>query len=482
MEYDVKKETAGRQVADWLQLPYHVRHEVVCGLFEQAADETIDELLALVKAPEGLGVYASIGPNYHYAIFGRDSLEVAEDLVAIRPQLSREILLSLAALMGREHNNHREEERGKIIHEYRARQFGSISISAAAEAVFERLAPRWGGDERQMRYYGSIDATPLFVRTLGAYVALHGTDILEEELPEADGGSATLRELAHRSVTWLADKLEASEWSLLEFHRFNPLGLPYQAWKDSETSYLHHNGIPANADEGIASAEVQGLAYDALQAGVEHLATSSEEAEKWSQLARQLQQETVRRLWMPEAQFFAIGLDRDPATGQPRRIETLTSNAGALLDSQLLLELPVSERHCYVPPLVERLVSDDFMTEAGVRCRSLWDEQQLKRGADYHGSLVTWPKESYDIAKGLERHGYSDDARRLRGRLRAAFERSAEFREFYFVKPSGAVKYHYRTDHPEEPHFEDDGAVDSPEPCQAWSLSAAIAIARHTRP
>lgn len=479
MEYDANIATTIESPEHWQTLPRETRQEIVRSLFDTKDDAIIDSLLSLIKAPNGLGVYASIGPSYHYAIFGRDSLEVAEDLLDIRPDLSREIILAISSMIGRNHHEATEEEKGKIAHEYRARRFGDVAISASADQIFEELSSRRGVTGHELQYYGTVDATPLFVRTAARYCYAHGMEALDETVIDRRGVESSLRQNVRSAVEWVVSKIEESPWSLLEFKRITPLGEPYQTWKDSKTSYLHHDGTPANPEGGIASIEVQGLAYDALLVGAELVAIDEREARYWRQLASRVQRQTVDLLWNDDDRFFVIGLDRSPDDNQMRQIRTMTSNAGAMLDSGILIDLPEEERRRYVQPVVERLMSDDFLTDAGVRCRSLSDEKRIRHGADYHGSLVTWPKETYDIIKGFKRHGYVEEARPLQERLRRSFEKSGEFREFYYVKPDGRVKYHYRQEDPEEPQFIEDGAVDTPEPCQAWSLSAAIAIAYH---
>lgn len=480
LEHDANIAATFESPEQWQALPRETRQEVIRTLFATKGDDIIDALLALIKAPDSLGVYASVGPNYRYAIFGRDSLEVAEDLIDVRPALSREIILAIASMSGRFKDSSSEEEKGKIVHEYRARRFGGTAISHSAGQILDELSMAWGGTSDELRYYGSVDATPLFVRTVARYCESHDKELLDELVTDRYGVESSLRDNVRSAVEWVVGKVENSSWSLLEFQRLNPLGQPNQSWKDSKTSYLHYDGTPANADGGIASIEVQGLAYDALLAGAELVALDESEERYWRKLARTVQQQTIDHLWSDEDQFFVIGLDRSPEDGTSRQIRTITSNVAATLDSGIFLDLPDEQRLRYVEAIVERTMGEDFLTSAGIRCRSLSDERRLKKGADYHGALVTWPKETYDIIKGLKRHGYVEQAQLLQSKLRTTFETSGEFREFYYVKPDGDVKHYYRTEHPNEPQFYEDGAVDTPEPCQAWSLSAAVAIAHQS--
>ncbi len=437
----------------------------------QLADIALEKL-SLIRAPRGYGVYASAGAKYQFAVFGRDSLEVGEDLLFADQPLCKEILLAVARLQGQKLHVANEEEPGKIHHEYRAISLNGMPISRIAKLILDYLSSRWGGDVDGLRYYGSVDSTPLFVRLVGRYVAEYGPEILEEIVIDRHGRRRPMRDHVRAAAEWVRHRVEDSSWQLLEFQRFNPKGLPYQAWKDSETGYLHTDGTRANADGGIASIEVQGYAYDALVTASNLVALDNDDAEKYRQSAQKLQSQTLKLLWMDGKQpFFAIGLDRD-GTGQARQIQTYTSNSAAVLDSGLLLDLPDATRAKYVDPIVDMIMSNEFLTDVGIRTRAL-RHTSLINFPDYHGSLVSWPKDTYDIAKGLRRHGFEVSATKLEDCLLAATDRSSEFYEFYYIDHEGNVEYRYgshvRT-------VESSGKVNVPEPSQAWTISAIISI------
>jgi glycogen debranching enzyme len=458
----------------WPTLPREQRQAIVS---QAIASPNLlqDQLLSLIRAEPGFGVYASLGPNYQCAIFGRDSLEFGEDIIDFYPQLTREILIAVARLQGWHHDEQSEQEVGKIHHEYRARQFNGVQVSDVAMQVFERLSPQWGGNDQELCYYGSVDTTPLFLRLLHQYVREHDPAFLDEIVTDHHDEKLTMRHHARLAAEWLRNHVSASEWGLLEYRRLNPMGLPNQAWKDSEVGYLHLDGSRANADGGIASIEVQGYAYDGLHAAADLVAADEQEAAYLRQLAGELQRQTLERLWMEEEQFFAMGLDRDES-GSARQIKTMTSNGAAVLDSKLLLDLSDETRLKLVNAIGRTIVSPDFLTDVGIRTRAL-KHVDLIDFADYHGSQVSWPKETYDIVKGMRRHGYDTVASELENRLLAAAEKSGEFYEFYYVSREGKVKYHYRNEHPDEPQFHELGVALLPEPGQAWTMSAILAIA-----
>jgi len=434
--------------------------------------ELAKKCLMAIKAPAGFGIYASTGHNYQYAIFGRDSLEVGQDILFSNGELVREILIFLARLQGMGSNNLNEEELGKIHHEYRFTKMGDTIVSDESKKIIKRLSTIWGGEDGKFCYFGSIDSTPLFVRLAGLYVMEYGAEILNEQITDIHGNNNTFINHVRLAAEWVKDKVESSPWSLLEFKRANPKGLPYQAWKDSNTGYLHLDGVPANFSNGIASIEVQGYAYDALVTTSKLFAKSADESKQYRDLASKLQKNTLELLWMKDEKFFAIGLDRDDV-GTTRQIKTLTSNAAAVLDSELLINLPNEDRMGYVEPIMTKIMGKDFLTDVGIRTRSL-KHQDLCDYADYHGCLVSWPKETYNIARGLRRHGYVDQATDLENRLLSAVKLSKEFYEFYYVDASGYILYDYKNIDLEK--FRLHGKLNIPESCQAWTVSAIIGI------
>src|SRR5680860_601641 len=155
-------------------------------IIEGHAKEKLDSL----RAPEGHGIFASRGTSFEYAVFGRDSIEAAEDLLTVDPALSKDVLLTMARLQGNEVNNITEEEIGRIHHEYRIRRLGDFAITKSSAAVLERLSPKWGGTKDKLLYYGSIDATPLFVRLSGNYIKKYGSGILNENIKDDSGNES----------------------------------------------------------------------------------------------------------------------------------------------------------------------------------------------------------------------------------------------------------------------------------------------------
>ncbi len=465
---------SGTHAHEWQKLDVTERQKKVRLYYGSNDAQLFATFMGLVRAPHGYGIYASIGPNYQYAIFGRDSVTVARDMLDISPKLSKEIILLLARLQGCEFDMQSEEEVGKIHHEYRSIDFNNHHVSKAARLVLQRRGPLWGGNQEQMLYYGSYDSTPLFIRLLSKFCQRYGDDILDEAVHLRDGTRQTVRESLRAATGWLVAKITASPWHLYEFKHLNPAGLVYQAWQDSSIAYLHADGTTANPDDGIAAIELQGYAHDALYAAAELVASDEHEANAWRHLASILRDATLDRLWVDATKYFAMGLDRAD-NGDTRQITTLTANPGLLLDSDLFDRMPHDASWPYIQGIVRMLFSEELLTLAGLRLRG-HKHADMVPFADYHGSLVVWPHQTAAIARGLRKHGFYVLASVLENCILQTVAQAGEFYEFFFVDRQGRVKYHYRNENPDEPTFHDFGAANLPEPGQAWTVSAVVHI------
>lgn len=247
-------------------------------------------------------------------------------------------------------------------------------------------------------------------------------------------------------------------------------GFENQAWKDSIEFYVHDNGHYVNHDGPIASIEVQGLAYDALVMAAELF---PERAADLFERARILRDGTIWLLWQPDRSYFALGADMTNG-GEVRLINTPTANPAALLDTKLFDALPELHRQEYVGGIVRMIMSKEFLTDAGIRSRAL-SASHLIPFWDYHGSFTTWPKETYDIAKGLKRQGFPSLARELENRLLNVLFKTWEYPEFLYVDEWGRVM----SVSPSNQVHGEITFIDSPnapERTQAWTVSAMMAI------
>jgi glycogen debranching enzyme len=295
-------------------------------------------------------------------VYGRDSLVSALFVGDLFPLLREATVRCLADHQGKRLDPRNDEEPGRIAH--------MIRDPDPAENL-------------GYPYYGTVDATPLFISA--AVQAIRARPAFEAEI----------RSALDRAVAWLLRRLAADELGLLSHLRVNPHGIANQVWKDSWDSMSHADGTIANHSAPVASLEVQALAYDALVAVGE------------SHAAERLARSVEKHFWIGD--FYAIGVDRDPATGAPRPLATRASNMGWLLRSRLLDGREDRQRQ-----IVELLFSDEFLAEWGIR--TLSSREVRFRPRSYHNGTV-WPHDNYLISLGLEQRGFVDEAQELRRRI-----------------------------------------------------------------
>ena len=424
--------------------------------------------LKLITSTSGKGVYASGGLLFRGAVFGRDSLEVAEDLYLWRPKLARSIILTLASLQGLTVNTQSEEAPGKIPHEHRMRIVDGRELTDEERYIYEQLTLHWGESNGMLTYYGSVDSTPLFIRLVGKYVERYGKRLLNTSVTRKDGTIVSLAIIVGDAVRWLDTSINASPYGLLAYQRTNPRGIENQAWKDSFEFYHHSGGEQANLQAPIASVEVQGIAYDAYIYAAKLL-----DRPELKERAATLQTRMIELLWLPDENYFALGVDTDPRTGEARRITTSTANPAELLDTKVFDTLDPPARQTYITAITRKIFSKDFLTSVGIRSRAL-SMHGFSDFWDYHGSYVSWPKETFDIARGLRRQSLPKLARQLENRLLNITRRSQEYYEFYYVDAQGRVLLA-----PSEEGVDSDIVVrgsNTPMTAQAWTISAVLAL------
>lgn len=438
------------------------------------------DFLSIVCAPESWGVYASNGPNFKYAIFGRDSIIVADDVLTTHKDLVSNIIHVLAILQGTSTNDNNEEEPGKIHHEYRALKFGEHEVPPYSQGIMNNLQRQWGNEgSDNMVYYGSYDATPMYVRLVCKYVEFYSDSILAESYIGRDNQSHTIRDSLRFAIGWLTYKINESSSGLLEYKRFNPHGIENQAWKDSRTGYLRRDGAMPNFDKGIASIELQGYTYDALMYGSKIVAENKSQADYWASLAASISDKVLKWYWMDDVNYFAQALDYDD-NNKRRQIDTLTSNGALILNSQLLSNTNPEDRDYIVANVAKTICSEEFLTKAGIRSRSL-RHISIPGFIDYHGSYTVWPKETNEIAKGLRFQGLNQLASRLEMRIIDAIINSSEFVEFNYADNDDRVWYDTQSAIKYFNFRSPGGNIPIPESGQAWSISSfnRICLADH---
>lgn len=408
-------------------------------------------------APDHLRLYE--------VLFGRDSLRVAIDLISSYPQLARVTTLRLAELQGTVFNRGREEEPGRIVHEARDQD------DPIARDLSERLG--WGWP-----YYGSVDATPEFIRTLTAYCRKteENQGFLSTQYTDKDGEQRSMAYALDLAIDWILGRLNSNPEELLEFHSVLEKGIENQVWKDSWDAYHHSDGTLANHDQGIASIEVQVTTYDALLDAAYLYANVLDDTNKANDLqqhADRLRATILDTFWTDDKDgYFVLGTDRDD-NGQLRQMKIRTSNMGHVLNSRLL-EGDEPEIVRKREAVVQQILSPDMLNVSGIRTLAN-DELRFRDGAYHNGSVWLW--DTHHIAKGLRRHGYTIDADDLDARLLGVVNETKIFPEYVRGDSANVPSVNMTTIVLWDSINNRENKIEQPpQEVQAWTVAAILAI------
>lgn len=405
--------------------------------------------------------------NLYKTLFGRDSLRVAIDLITNFPELGRATCLTLAELQGIEDIIEREEEPGRIVHEVRDEN------DPIARDLTERLG--WGWP-----YYGTVDATPEFVRTLTAYCKRteENRAFLSQEYTDRHGNTRTMTHALEMAVAWIQRRLNSNPEGLLEFKAAIPKGIENQVWKDSWDAYHHADGTIANHDKGIASIEVQVTTYDALMDAAELYEEALDQPELAAALrsqAERLRQVIISTFWTEDkGGYFVLGTDRDDQ-GNLRQMKIRTSNMGHALNSRLLAgDDPENVR--MREALMRQLLSPEMLNVSGIRTLAR-DECRFRPGSYHNGSVWLW--DTHHIAKGMRRHGYHEEADDIDRRLLNVINTTHIFPEYVRGDDEDKPSVNQQTIIVWDEENQRENKVEQPpQEVQAWTVAIILAIKR----
>ncbi|MGC4764395.1 glycogen debranching N-terminal domain-containing protein [Micromonospora sp. DT46] len=341
---------------------------------QQVYHRSLVDLAALRFAPLSLGGAAvpAAGLPWFMTLFGRDSLLTCLQTLPFTPSLTPPTLRILASLQGARTDNVLEEDPGRILHELR---YGE-------SAAFE--------EQPHSPYYGTVDASPLFVVLLDEYERWSGDAALVMELEQE----------ARAALAWIDQYADLTSTGYLWYERRNRVtGLENQCWKDSWDSISYADGRLPGFPR--ATCEAQGYAYDAKIRAARLARTFWNDpayADRLESEAAALYERFNRDFWLDDRGYYALALDRD---GTP--VDSLSSNIGHLLWSGI------------VPPERAGRVAEHLMGPAlysGWGVRTLAEGQGRYNPLGYHRGTV-WPFDNSFIAWGLRRYGFADEAGRI---------------------------------------------------------------------
>lgn len=391
-------------------------NEVLTGMLITA----IGDFHAL-QIPDGREHIIAAGIPWFATMFGRDSVIAAYQSLSLNPQLAVDTLRVLARYQGKENNDWLDEQPGKILHEYR-----NGEMTRDGEMPF---GP----------YYGSVDATPLFLILLSETFNWTADDqLVEELLPNA-----------YAALGWIDNYGDLDGDGFVEYRRRSPKGLINQGWKDSWDANMHRDGTVAQPP--IALCEVQGYVYDAKfrMASLLRSFGDVKTADRLKREAAELARRFDKAFWVPSRGFYAMALD-----AEKKPLEVIASNPGQLLFTRIINR----ER---ARTVTTRMMRDDMFNGWGWRTMS--NDERVFNPLSYHRGSV-WPHDNSLIAHGMALNEMRDAALRV---LTSLYQAAASFRDYRLPELFCGVQRH-----------ENDAPVHYPVSCspQAWASGAMFLI------
>ncbi|AFZ25269.1 glycogen debranching enzyme [Cylindrospermum stagnale PCC 7417] len=330
--------------------------------------ERAEQDMYLLRQSFGKHKTVSAGVPWFSTLFGRDSLITASQTLMLNPQIAKETLTLLAAFQGKAEDEWREEEPGKILHELR------LGEMARCQEI------------PHTPYYGTVDATPLWLMLYAEYYAwTNDKETIEQLWPNA---LAAMEWIDHHT----------KETGYLSYYRKSKRGLTNQGWKDSGDCIVDSKGNLAHGS--IALCEVQAYVYAAKTrlAEIARMRKRLDLVERWQEEARELKVRFNKDFWIEDQDFCALALD-----GEGNQADSITSNPGHCLH----LGIFTPEKAYSV---AERLRAPDMFNGWGIRTLSSLSPAYNPMG--YHIGSV-WPHDNSLIAIGLRSLGLIDQALEL---------------------------------------------------------------------
>ena len=327
--------------------------------------ERAEQDIYLLRQSFGKGKALSAGVPWFSTLFGRDSIIAASQVLMLDPQIARETLIILAQYQGKQEDEWRDEQPGKILHEIR---FGEM---ARCQEI------------PHTPYYGTVDATPLWLMLYAEYFAWTADRETRDQLWSN----------ALAAMDWI-DR-NCKETGYLSYLRTSERGLANQGWKDSGDCILNRRG--QLAEGAIALCEVQAYVYAAKirLAQIARMKKRIDLADRWEEEAKDLKNRFNDDFWMEDQDFCALALD-----GEGKPVDSITSNPGHCLN----LGIFTPEKAYSV---AERLRAPDMFNGWGIRTLSSLSPAYNPMG--YHIGSV-WPHDNAMTAIGLRSLGLIDQA------------------------------------------------------------------------
>jgi glycogen debranching enzyme len=337
--------------------------------FNEWIERSKSDLITMVSNTP-FGPYPYAGVPWYSTPFGRDGIITAFECLWLEPQLAKGVLRYLANTQAEEIDDFKDAQPGKILHEKRGGEMAELG-----EIPFKL-------------YYGTIDATPLFVCLAGAYYERTGDeDFIKEIWPNIKS-----------AINWIDEYGDQDGDGFVEYATKSSKGLVNQGWKDSHDCIFYANGRIAVAP--IALCEVQGYVYEAKLRASELASVLKYEEDSIRLLveAKRLKEKFNEVFWCEEKSCYALALD-----GDKKACEVISSSAGHSLFSGIATDERANK-------LAESLLSDNMFSGWGIR--TLGQNEFRYNPMSYHNGSI-WPHDNAMIGYGFSKYGLKKQADKI---------------------------------------------------------------------
>lgn len=353
--------------------------------FSRAFSQALDDMSALrlpIGGTDHVKFVPAAGLPWFAALFGRDSLVISLQAAIVHPEFALGALRVLAKWQATERDDYRDAEPGKIHHELRL-----------GELAYFKLIPH-------TPYYGTADATPLYLITLhSAWMCTGDRAVLAAHMDTAE-----------RCLEWIDKYGDRDGDGFQEYQTRSPVGYDNQSWKDSGEAVIYPDGTNVKGPKALC--ELQGYVYDSWlrMAQIYDALEKPDRAEALRNKAAALYEKFNTAFWNEEAGFYALALD-----GDKKQVLSIASNPGQCLWSGIVA--PQRARR-----IVDRLMQPDMWSGWGIRTLSA-DHKSFN---PYHYQIgAVWPHDNGFIAQGMKQYGFHAEA----CRVAQAITRAADFFE-----------------------------------------------------
>ncbi len=385
-----------------------------------------------LMAPAGMGIYTSNGAFFNHTLFGRDATMSAKFVSDFDHETTRKVIVALAGLQGIKEDPVTQEAPGRIHHELR--DFHEWKGRASERLILKFFSRMWGEKHGQLLTYFATDTTANYIRLVNKFCHRIDPSLLDMKVKNYEGVELTIAESVELAADWIVKQLD-DRARLMTVRA--PHSLPYQTFQDSVTAYAWNDKRAVNYRLPHSFVEVQAFGADALEDASRLLSGRTSKTATYRDRAHDMRRVLMSDYWDVEKHYFSSVLSERDGVLKPLDVPNIS--AGWTLNTSWWDEMPVHDRSKKISSIVNRLFSDEFLTDVGLRTRSKYAVEPLGGVIDYHGSQTVWPMFNFMVIEGLRRHRMYLLADQLERRLINGVNVNGQFSEFLIVDKQGKL-------------------------------------------